>query len=60
MIDNANEHVLSRRVGALFSLRQPIFMIFVSAFTGGLVTGLSALTASLFLVTTASRRRQLK
>ena len=60
LIDNANEHVLSKRVGGLFSLSQPILMVLVSALTGGLVTGLSALTASLFRLSIAPRRRQLK
>jgi hypothetical protein len=55
-IDNANEHVLSTRVGGLFSL-QPFLLILLSAFTGGFVTGMAALSGSLFLQTIQRRRK---
>ena len=46
-IDVANEHILATRVGALFTLKQPILMVLITGFIGGLVTGMASLTGAL-------------
>ncbi|HTE28373.1 hypothetical protein [Flavitalea sp.] len=45
--DIANEHILATRVGALFTLKQPILMVLITGFIGGLVTGMASLTGAL-------------
>jgi hypothetical protein len=47
LIDSANNHILSQRIAGVFSLPQPFMMVLITAFAGGLVSGLSALTISL-------------
>jgi len=46
-IDIANEHILTTRVGALFTLKQPIIMVLITGCIGGMVTGLASLTGAL-------------
>jgi len=45
--DLANEHILATRVGALFTLKQPILMVLITGIIGGLITGLASLTGAL-------------
>jgi hypothetical protein len=45
--DIANEHILATRVGALFTLKQPVLMVLITGCIGGLVTGLASLTGAL-------------
>jgi hypothetical protein len=45
--DIANEHILATRVGALFTLRQPILLVLITGFIGGLTTGMASLTGAL-------------
>jgi hypothetical protein len=47
MIDNANNHILSQRVAYILPLNgSSISLIWITAITGGLVSGLAALTGS--------------
>jgi ABC-type uncharacterized transport system permease subunit len=46
-IDLKNEHILATRVGALFTLSQPLLMILITGLIGGLVTGMASLTGAL-------------
>jgi hypothetical protein len=45
--DIANEHILAGRVGALFTLKQPILMVLITGLIGGLITGMASLTGAL-------------
>lgn len=48
MIDTANEHLLSQKVAQILPLKGNYWLlIFVTAFVGGLLAGLAALTGSL-------------
>ncbi|MGN6213403.1 hypothetical protein [Parafilimonas sp.] len=48
IIDNANSHLLSQKIAALLPLGgSSLLLIFVTAFTGGLVSGFAGLTGSL-------------
>lgn len=47
--DNANEHILSTKVAKLFPLGGSyLLLIFITAFIGGLVSGLAATSGSTF------------
>jgi hypothetical protein len=47
--DNANEHILSTKVAKLLPLGGSyILLIFITAFLGGLISGLSAISGSNF------------
>ncbi|HXL54611.1 MAG TPA: hypothetical protein VN958_00045 [Chitinophagaceae bacterium] len=47
IIDNANNHILSRRVAYILPLNgSSISLIWITAITGGLVSGFAALTGS--------------
>lgn len=47
IIDNANSHLLSQKIAALLPLGgSSLLLIFVTAFTGGLVSGFAGLTGS--------------
>ena len=47
--DNPNEHILSTKVAKLLPLRGSyILLIFITAFLGGLVSGLAAVSGSTF------------
>ncbi|MHA4847248.1 hypothetical protein ACX0G7_24000 [Flavitalea antarctica] len=47
VIDYKNEHILATRIGALFTLKQPLLMILITGLIGGLVTGMASLTGAL-------------
>jgi len=48
IIDNANEHILSRKIALLLPLNGSIAMlIFITALTGGIISGFAALTGRL-------------
>jgi hypothetical protein len=56
LLDNANEHLLATKVASILPLGGSyIVLILVTAFIGGLVAGMSALTASFLR---GSRRRE--
>lgn len=47
IIDNANEHILSKKVAEILPLNGNYFLlIFITGFVGGLLAGMSALTGS--------------
>ena len=47
ILDNANQHILSQKVAAIFKLGNVSFaLILVSALIGGIVSGFAALTGS--------------
>ncbi|RYY14629.1 MAG: hypothetical protein EOO04_29920 [Chitinophagaceae bacterium] len=46
-LDLANDHILAKRIGALFTLNEPFLMILITGIIGGLVTGMASLTGSL-------------
>ena len=45
--DISNEHILATRVGALFTLKQPILIVLITGLVGGLITGMASLTGAL-------------
>jgi hypothetical protein len=47
IIDSANSHILSRRIAAIFPLGGiPFLLILITAFIGGLVAGMAALSGT--------------
>ncbi|MEX0720179.1 MAG: hypothetical protein WD059_05895 [Balneolaceae bacterium] len=49
----ANDGILSSRIAEMFSVGSPFFVILITGILGGLVSGLAALTGSLFKRKTA-------
>ena len=48
ILDNANGHLLSKKIAQLLNLGDsPVALLLITAFIGGLVSGLAALTGSL-------------
>jgi len=57
-IDIANEHLLSKKVAEIFPLKGSyILLILITAFIGGLVAAMSALTGSLLRNSFKKKRR---
>lgn len=47
ILDINNDHILSQKVAAIFQLgNSSVFLIFISAFIGGLISAFAALTGS--------------
>ena len=55
-MDQANQHVLSVRIAALFGFHEPLVLILITGFTGGIVAAMGAITGALLQSDRATKR----